>query len=205
VLRAPTRARELPSIFDYGIEVVRGRALTGRETNVLVNVMVALHIVLGPVGSGKSTYAADLARTHRAVRLTLDDWMMTLFRADRPDVGVMDWYLDRSRRCLEQIWKVTDSSLGNKVAVVLEVGLVQRRERTPFLARIDASGFPHVLYVLDAPRSIRRARVLKRNQEKGPTYSMDVPAQIFEMASDLWEPLTEAERTGRDVRDIVTG
>lgn len=166
---------------------------------------MAIHWILGPVGSGKSTYAADLARTHRAVRLTLDDWMTTLFRADRPDVGVMEWYIDRSRRCLEQIWQISETSLQNGLSVVLEVGLIQRRERTPFFARLDASAFPHVLYLLDAPRPVRRARVLKRNQDKGPTYAMDVPAHIFEMASDLWEPLTPHERQGRDLREITTG
>jgi predicted kinase len=163
-----------------------------------------IHLVLGPVGAGKSTYASELAQRERAVRLSLDDWMTTLFRPDRPDVGVMEWYLDRSRRCIEQMWKLTETSAKNGLSAVIEPGLIQRRERALFWSRVDGSGLPLVVHVLDAPRAVRRARVLRRNTEKGPTYSMEVPAHIFEMASDMWEPLTDAERQGRDVRDIST-
>jgi predicted kinase len=167
--------------------------------------MMPLHLVLGPVGSGKSTYAGELARKEHALRLTLDDWMSTLFRPDRPDVGVMEWYQERSRRCLEQMWKIIETSTQDGIAVVLEAGLVQRRERTPFWAKADALGAPLVVHLLDAPRAVRRARVLRRNLDKGPTYAMDVPAHIFELASDMWEALSDAERQNRDVRTVITG
>ena len=166
---------------------------------------MAIHLVLGPVGSGKSTYAMELARAESAVRLALDDWMTTLFRPDRPDVGVMEWYLDRSRRCIAQMWKLSLNSAENGVSVVLEPGLIQRRERAHFWNQVDASGLPVRIHLLDAPRAVRRARVLRRNAEKGPTYAMEVPAHIFEMASDMWESLTPLERQGRDVLDVSTG
>src|SRR5687768_55420 len=41
-----------------------------------------VHLVLGPVGAGKSTFALELARSSGAVRLTLDEWMTELFRPD---------------------------------------------------------------------------------------------------------------------------
>lgn len=34
---------------------------------------------------------------------------------------------------------------------------------------------------------------------------MVVPLEVFELASDLWEPLDEDERRGRDVRTVMTG
>ena len=105
--------------------------------------MARVHLIVGPVGAGKSTLAGQLGREHGAVRLILDEWMAALFSADRPDV--------------------------------------------------------------DAPRDVRRERVEQRNLDRGATFAMVVPPAIFELASDLWEPLDDDERRGRDVRDLDTG
>jgi hypothetical protein len=53
--------------------------------------------------------------------------------------------------------------------------------------------------VLDAPRELRRERVLRRNTQQGATFSMVVPPHIFELASDLWQPPGEAECAQRNV------
>jgi predicted kinase len=166
--------------------------------------MARIHLLLGPVGAGKSTYAKELSRQHRALTLNLDDWMARLFRPDRPESGVMPWYLERTQRCLEQIWLTTCGLLELGQDVVLEVGLIQRRERAKFWKRVEAQGAELTVYVLDAPREVRRERVEQRNVERGETFSMPVPAEFFELASDLWEPLDAAERAGRDVRDLST-
>ena len=42
--------------------------------------MPHLHLIVGPVAAGKSTYAIRLAREHRAVRLTLDRFAERYFR-----------------------------------------------------------------------------------------------------------------------------
>lgn len=156
-----------------------------------------VHLVVGPVGAGKSTHAAALAASERAVRLTLDEWMAELFRPDRPEVGVMAWYVERAARCVEQIWRLALEILRADRSVVLEIGLLQRGAREAFYARVDAAGFELVLHVIDAPRDVRRARVMRRNEERGATFSMVVPMEMFELASDLWEPPDADERALR--------
>jgi predicted kinase len=145
-----------------------------------------------------------LAQGRRAVRLTLDEWMATLFRPDRPEVGVVDWYVERSARCIDQIWALTTQSLSVGIDVILEIGLLRRHEREAFYRRVDDAGFDLTIYVLDAPRDIRRERVNRRNHSEGPTFSMIVPPDIFEYASDLWEPADAAECAGRNVSFIRT-
>lgn len=152
-----------------------------------------VHLVLGPVGAGKSTFALALSQQHAAVRLNLDEWMATLFSADRPTTGVMEWYAARTARCIDQIWRITTGLVGVGSNVVLEIGLIRRADRDDFYTRIDAAGTALKVYVLDAPRDVRRARVEARNLEKGGTFSMVVPAHIFELASDLWEPPDDDE------------
>jgi predicted kinase/uncharacterized glyoxalase superfamily protein PhnB len=161
-----------------------------------------VQLVVGPVGAGKSTFALALARETRAVRLTLDEWMATLFRPDRPASGVPEWYAERAARSLEQIWKVANELLALGVSVVLELGLLRQNEREAFYERVEDAGFELTTHVVDAPRDVRRERVAERNRSRGPTFSMVVPPDLFEFASDLWEPPDAAECRGRDVRFV---
>jgi predicted kinase len=164
-----------------------------------------VHLVVGPVGSGKSTLVRRLAEEHGAVRLVLDEWMAALFGADqRPVEGRIQWYIERTERCLGLIWGMTEQLLAVGTSVVLEVGLIQREARARFYAKLDEQAYEHVVYVVDADRDVRRARVMRRNQERGETFSMEVPLEFFELASDLWQPPDEVERLDREVRLIRT-
>jgi uncharacterized glyoxalase superfamily protein PhnB/predicted kinase len=163
-----------------------------------------IHLVIGPVGAGKSTFALGLARDHGALRLTLDDWMARLFRPDRPETGVVEWYVERAARCVDQIWTLTEAMLELGTDVVLEICLLKRGEREDFYRRVADAGCELAIHVLDASRDVRRERVEARNQARGSTFSMVVPPAIFELASDLWEPLEPDECAGRDVRFLRT-
>ena len=163
-----------------------------------------IHLVLGPVGAGKSTFAQDLARRHGALRLTLDEWMAVLFRPDRPQTGLAEWYVERAGRCVEQIWALAQALVASGKGAVLEIGLLQRAAREAFYRRVEAAGLRLSVYALDAPRELRRARVQARNEQRGPTFSLHVPAEIFELASDLWEPIAPEEGQGRELSFIDT-
>jgi predicted kinase len=163
-----------------------------------------LHLLLGPVGAGKSTYARRLCESERAVPFNLDAWMTRLFRPDRPATDVVPWYVERAARCVDVIWEQAALTLGAGAAVVLEIGLILRQQRRDFYDRVDDAGHPLVIHVVDAPREVRRARVLRRNEERGATFSMPVPLDFFERASDLWEPVEPAEAAGRDVRWVTS-
>lgn len=154
-----------------------------------------LHLLLGPVGAGKSTVAERLVREHRAVRLNLDAWMAELYGADeRPAVGRLGWYTERTERCLRIIEEMSFRLADVGTPVVLEIGLIQRAAREQFYRRVEDAGHTLVIYLVDAPREVRRARVEQRNRERGPTFSMEVPPAFFELASDLWEPPDDDER-----------
>jgi predicted kinase len=166
--------------------------------------MARIHLIIGPVGAGKSTFAKKLSEEHRAPRLILDEWMALLFRPDRPEDGVFAWYRERTERCVEMILRVSESILATGTDVVLEIGMIFRADRLRLYQRVDAAQYPLAIYVLEASREARRERVEKRNLEKGPTFSMAVPPEIFEMASDLWEMPEKDELANRDARIIFT-
>ncbi len=161
-----------------------------------------LHLIVGPVGAGKSTFARTLASRHRGVHFDLDQWMAVLFRPDRPDTGFVHWYAERAARLVDQIWTMAQKTLAAGTDAVLEIGLLRRAEREGFFRRVDAASLPLLVYVLDAERGVRRQRNERRNQSQDAT--IVVPPAIFELASDLWEPLEPHEWEGGDVRFFRT-
>jgi predicted kinase len=186
-------AKDMNTLSDAGVPAQAQSAAPAR-----------VHLVVGPVGAGKSTFARRLAREERAVRLALDEWMAELFAPDRPETGRREWYVERRNRCQTQMWAAARAVAGAHTDVVLELGLLRRDERQRFYRLIDDAGLRLVVHVLDAPRDVRRERVMQRNLTQGETFSMLVPLEFFELASDLWQPLEPAECEGRDVRLLFT-
>ena len=159
-----------------------------------------LHIVERPVGAGKTTFALRLSRELETPAYVLDDWMTTLFRPDRPDKDLWVWYAERKQRCIAQIWKLARLQLELGNDAIVELGLIRRADRRPFLAEVEAFGCDYRIHVLDAPEPERWRRVEARNEQRGETFAMPVSEEVFAAASSLWEPLDEAECAGRDVR-----
>ena len=165
-------------------------------------------LIEGPVGAGKSTFANALAATDKAIHIALDAWFVALFSPDRPVQNFAPWYIERKDRLLDVIWDHSKNLVNSGCPVILELGLIQQAPRIEFCRRVQADGYGLILHVLDAPIEIRRERVRRRNQEQGSTFSMVVPDHVFEMASALWQPPDEVERSeftihfvGNDARD----
>lgn len=127
--------------------------------------------------------------------------MVRLYGADpRPADGVLAWYLERRDRCRALIWSLARAVLGCGTDVVLELGLVGAAERDDFYRQAVAEGFALRVVVIDAPRDVRRERVLARNRSGGP-FTQVVPLEFFERASDAWEPPSARERATWDLID----
>lgn len=167
--------------------------------------MSRVHLAEGPVGAGKSTFGAALAASSNGVHIPLDEWFATLFSPDRPGGDFVPWYVERKERLLGLIWNHSRRILASGRDVVLELGLIQQQPRIQFCRMITNEGFLPHLHVLDAPLEIRRARVQRRNEERGPTFSMVVPDHVFEMASKLWESPDEFECEELEVSFVTEG
>jgi predicted kinase len=98
--------------------------------------MSTLHLIIGPVGAGKTTYARKRALLERAVFLDLDACMVRLFGKDtRPQENVVAWYLERRDRCSALLWDLSVEVLLSGADVFLELGLVASLQRESFYAK----------------------------------------------------------------------
>jgi predicted kinase len=169
-----------------------------------VTLSIAIHLVEGPVGAGKSTFAAALAARVGGVHLALDAWFARLYSPDRPAAGLMPWYMARKDRLVDLMWDHALTLRAAGVTPILELGLVQRQARAEIYERARVAGVELRVHVLDADREIRRERVSRRNTEQGPTFSMNVPDAVFDLASDAWEPPDLFEAEERHIEFIDT-
>jgi predicted kinase len=166
--------------------------------------MPQVHLIEGPVGAGKSTYAATLVHRTNGIHVALDEWFAALFSPDRPAGDIAAWYMQRKERLLALIWSHGRRVLASGSDVILELGLIQRQSRMAFGGQIQEEGFELAVHVLDAPLEIRRERVRRRNAEKGSTFAMVVPDHVFEVASALWEPPDDVERSEYEITYVST-
>ena len=118
-----------------------------------------LHLIVGLPGAGKTTLARRLGRDFRALRLTPDDWITTLYGAS-PSQPV----LDAARDPVERLqWEVAARTLELGVSVVLDFGFWSRDERELFRSRAAALGARTQVHALIVPLDDLWARVERRN------------------------------------------
>jgi predicted kinase len=155
-----------------------------------------LHLIFGPCGAGKTTYAHALARRENAVAFVLDEWGARLFG---PDVhGPLDfgWMLERLGRCNALIWSTATAVLAAGTSVVLDLGLMRRADRERIRKIAREAGLSMQWHFVDAPQEVRRARVAGRNETKGETFAKEVPPEMFDMFEAIYEAPAPAELEG---------
>ncbi len=165
--------------------------------------MPSVHLIEGPVGAGKSTFARKLASDLPAVHIPLDEWFVRLFSPDRPPSDFVPGYLQRKGRLVELIWNHALQLVAAQATPILELGLIQRQARLEFYERASSAGVSLRIHLLDAPLNVRWERVQQRNENRGETFSMVVPKPIFDMASSMWEAPDEDEIQEHEINVVL--
>lgn len=174
--------------------------LENRSTYSTVRVKCpTVFLVCGAIGAGKTTYANVLAEQRRAVRFSIESWLVTLFGSE-PSSWVHQSAAERIERSEEQIWQVVEQLLVLGIDVVLDFGFFTAEQRRRHSDRARTLGAKPVLHFLDQPAEVRRARVFQRNRERNPrVFAVEVTEHMFELVEPHFEP-PEAEELEGGVR-----
>ena len=90
----------------------------------------SLHLVAGSTGAGKTTYTLQLASRERALRLSIDEWMTTLFGPDQATPLQFEWMMERVNRCEAQMWAIALQAVGLDTLIVVNCGLTRETHRS---------------------------------------------------------------------------
>ena len=145
------------------------------------------YLITGGTGAGKTTYALKIARETGAIRFSIDDWMTTLFWMDSPEPISFDWAMERIGRAEAQIWDTALQTLRQGLPVILDLGFTKAAHRQKFYDLANEANIEAVLHWVDISSDERWRRVQLRNAEKGETYAMDVPREMFDFMENEWE------------------
>lgn len=155
-----------------------------------------LHVIFGPSGAGKTTYAHAFARREKAVAFILDEWMARLFAPDMPEKIEYEWMVERVGRCEAQIWSVAAGVLATGTSVILDIGLMRRADRARVREIAEATELPLQFHYVTAPPEVRRARVAERNVVRGENFAIEVTPEMFEFVEGVFETPEPSELEG---------
>ncbi|MFI5930546.1 AAA family ATPase [Actinoplanes sp. NPDC051494] len=155
--------------------------------------MSHLYLMVGLPGAGKTTEAIHLATTHRALRLTPDEWMIALYDGVQPD-GKRDLVEGR-------LLTVALHTLRLGTSVVLDFGLWSRDERWALRWLAATTGATcHPIY-LPVDRDTQHARIAHRQAT--------APHATFPMTTtdlDAWrQQFQEPDTTELDENTPIPG
>ena len=123
--------------------------------------MATLHLMVGLPCSGKTTLAQKLEREHSALRLTTDEWHVSLFGqdAEAPEH-------DARHSLIETLlWKTASRALVLGTNVILDFGFWAREEREDYRLRARQLGASSEVHFLDVPEEELMRRLAVRNSQ----------------------------------------
>jgi predicted kinase len=146
------------------------------------------HLIVGFIGSGKTTFARRLEKETGAIRFTKDEWMVRLFGNDPPRVKFAEY--DHRMTHLARDMALTCLKAG--ASVIIDEGFWERATRDEIKQRVRMVGATPILYYLEVPREIMKARTLRRS-EHPPADSFTIDEESFDHYWGFFQPPDKEE------------
>nr|WP_236714581.1 ATP-binding protein [Nonomuraea pusilla] len=149
-----------------------------------------LLLMVGLPGAGKTTRAEELAAAHGALRLTPDEWMISLFDGAQPD---------GKRDVLEgRLIALALRALRLGTDVVLDFGLWSRDERSALRRLAASAGAACQVIYLPVDEDVQRARIAHR-QATAPHTTFPMSEADLDEWRERFQAPDAAELGGGDI------
>jgi predicted kinase len=143
--------------------------------------MSLVHLICGPVGAGKTTFSLALAEERRALRLSIDEWMLRLFGEHM----ARELLHQRIEACLDLMYGVAERLVALGTEVVIDCGYWRLEHREAARQRLAST--PHRFCYLEVPPELRWQRLELRNAARLPS-TYEITREMFEFFESCFEP-----------------
>lgn len=132
------------------------------------------HIIIGFIGSGKTTFARKLEKETGAIRFTKDEWIVRVFGNTPPK----DKFEEYDNRMASLATDMALKCLKAGTDVIIDEGFWVKEHRDAIREKVKNVGAIPKLYYIEAPLEIMKARTLKRS-ENPPVDSFNIDEEAF--------------------------
>jgi len=147
-----------------------------------------VYLICGFIGAGKTTFAKKLEEKTSAVRITKDEWSISLIGND----STIDGYAEWDTKIIELSRNVAFQLVKKGIDVIIDEGFWEKEQRVKMKNRIEALGAKEVLYYLDTPIETIRERVVGRNVNLTKE-SFKINREMLDNYLKYWQAPTEDE------------
>ena len=130
----------------------------------------------GKMGAGKSTRANEITIDKRAVLLSEDEWLESLYPNQ---IRCLDDYIEYANRIKPQIKKLVQSILLTGTNVVMDFPANTLAQRAWFRSVFSEISAPHNMVYIDVPNELCLERIGKRRIEQPERAATDT-VEVFE-------------------------
>jgi predicted kinase len=148
-----------------------------------------VYLICGFIGAGKTTFAKKLEEKTGAVRITKDEWSISLIGNDPTIDGYAEW----DTKIIELSRNVAFQLAEKGIDVIMDEGFWERETRAEMKRRIEAIGAKEVLYYLDTTIETIRERVMGRNNNLTKE-SFKISREMLDNYLKDWQPPSEDEK-----------
>jgi predicted kinase len=142
-----------------------------------------VYLICGFIGAGKTTFAKKVEEETGAVRITKDEWSISLIGNDPTIDGYAEW----DTKIIELSRNVAFHLAEKGIDVIIDEGFWEQETRAGMKRRIEAIGAKEVLYYVDTPIETIRERVAGRNNN--PTKdSFKISSEMLDNYLKAWQP-----------------
>jgi len=147
-----------------------------------------VYLICGFIGAGKTTFAKKLEEKTGAVRITKDEWSISLIGNDPTIDGYAEW----DTKIIELSRNVAFQLAEKGIDVIMDEGFWEKETRDKMKRRIDAIGAKTVMYYVETPIETIRERVVGRNNNIMKD-SFKISPEMLDNYLMNWQPPSEEE------------